>query len=385
MGLIDGLRVLDFSRVLAGPYCTMVLGDLGAEVLKMERPERGDDLRWWGPPFVEEGTSTYFAGINRGKKSLQIDLGDPEGRERAYELMRHADVVVENFRTGTMDRFGLGYADLAEVNPGIVFCAITGFGDIGPMADAPGYDILMQGYTGLMSVTGPRDGNPTRVGVAVVDILTGLQAATSILGAIHRRHETGRGAQLSTSLYEAGLAGMPNITASYLLAGVVPGLTGNEHPHVAPYGVFDVADGQVILAIGNDAQYATLLDVLGDEELSAATELATNDQRLEQRERLNALLGKALQAWTREELTAALGERGVPAGPINAIDDALGTEQAAALDVVLEDDGQAVGVANPVRVDGERLGVARHAPRLGDHDASYEELRARWAQEQAEG
>ncbi|MER6298530.1 CoA transferase [Kitasatospora sp. NPDC001539] len=325
---LDGVLVADFGRVLAAPYLTMLLADLGADVIKVERPGTGDETRAWGPPHAH-GEATYFLSVNRNKRSLTLDLRDPADRARALELVRRADVLVENFRPGTMDRHGLGPADAEALNPRLVYCSITGFGT-GPGAGLPGYDLLVQAVGGLMSVTGPAPGEPVKTGVALVDVLTGLHAAVGVLAALREREATGRGQRVEVNLLSTLLSGMVNQSAGYTLAGVVPGVLGNRHPSIAPYEVFPAADRPLVVAVGNDRQFAALCRGLDAPELAADPRFTTNSLRVAQVEVLATELSARLRRRTAAEWFAVLTPLGVPCGPVNdlagafALADSLG-------------------------------------------------------------
>lgn len=345
-GPLQGIVVADFSRVLAGPYATMLLGDLGAEVIKVERPGQGDDTRAWGPPYTEQGQSTYFAGVNRNKSTRALDLGTTEGRAAARDLALSADVVIENFKPGALDRMGLGYDALAAVNPRIVYCSITGFG-AGAGRDMPGYDLLVQAMGGLMSVTGPGPGQPTKAGVALVDVITGLHAAVGILAALRHRDATGQGQRVEVNLLSSLLSALVNQASGYVAAGVVPGILGNAHPSIAPYEVFATADRPLVIAVGNDGQFGTLVTVLGAPELAADPDFATNPARVVHREQLKArleglLASKGADEWQRE-ITAA----GVPCGPINDLAQAFALATELGLEPVVEVEGTPT-VAHPI-------------------------------------
>ena len=345
-GPLQGIVVADFSRVLAGPYATMLLGDLGAEVIKVERPGQGDDTRAWGPPYTEQGQSTYFAGVNRNKSTRALDLGTPEGRAAARDLALSADVVIENFKPGALDRMGLGYDALAAANPRLVYCSITGFG-AGAGRDLPGYDLLVQAMGGLMSVTGPGPGQPTKAGVALVDVITGLHAAVGILAALRHRDATGQGQRVEVNLLSSLLSALVNQASGYVAAGVVPGILGNAHPSIAPYEVFATADRPLVIAVGNDGQFGTLVAVLGAPELAADPDFATNPARVVHRERLKArleglLASKGADEWQRE-ITAA----GVPCGPINDLAQAFALATELGLEPVVEVEGTPT-VAHPI-------------------------------------
>ncbi len=318
MPALHGLRVLDFSRVLAGPFATMMLGDLGATVLKVERPDLGDETRAWGPPFDADGAATYFEAVNRNKRSIVIDLQSDEGRELAVRLASEADVLIENFRPGVLDRLGLGFSACRERNPGLVYCSITGFG-AGAGAALPGYDLLIQAMGGLMSITGTADGDPQKVGVALVDVLAGLFATTGILAALHERERSGEGQRVEVSLFSALLGSLVNQGSGFTIAGVVPGRMGNDHPSIAPYGLFRAADRELVLAVGNDRQFETLCNVLGAAELAVDKRFTTNADRVANRADLAREIEARLLASPAAAWASALIELGVPAGVVNDV------------------------------------------------------------------
>jgi len=333
-GALDNLRILDFSRVLAGPFATMMLGDLGAEVVKVERPGAGDETRTWGPPFDDRGQATYFQALNRNKRSVALDLRDPADVAHARDLAAESDVVVENFRPGLLDSLGLGYDDLRRANRPLIYCSITGFGRQAG-AELPGYDLLVQALGGLMSITGDPDGEPQKVGVALVDVLAGLFAALGILAAVHHRDRTGEGQRIDVDLLSSLLAALVNQGSAYTIAGVVASRIGNDHPSVAPYALFDTAEGQLVIAVGNDRQFASLCDVLGVPELAASERFASNEQRVRNRDSLRAELERSLayraaSDWARE-LTAAR----VAAGVVNDIAGAFGLAESLGLEPVV--------------------------------------------------
>jgi crotonobetainyl-CoA:carnitine CoA-transferase CaiB-like acyl-CoA transferase len=347
-GALDGIVVADFSRVLAGPYATMLLGDLGAEVVKVERPGAGDDTRHWGPPYAEDGIATYFAAVNRNKRSMWLDLGTDEGVAAARELALRADVVVENFRPGTLDRLGLGYAALAAANPRAIVCSISGFGS-GAGAELPGYDLLVQAMGGLMSVTGPAPGEPTKVGVALVDVITGLHAVYGILAALRHRDATGEGQHVEVNLLSSLLSALVNQASAYVAGGVVPGILGNDHPSITPYGVYPTADRPLVLAVGNDRQFRALCSVLGVP-LADDERFATNPARVHHRVELRAELESALAGAGADTWRAALTEAGVPCGPVNDIADAVHLADSLGLAPVVGVPGGLPQVANPLRM-----------------------------------
>ncbi|WP_406859089.1 CoA transferase [Streptomyces sp. HUAS MG47] len=366
-GALAGIVVADFGRVLAGPYMTMLLADLGADVIKIERPGTGDDTRAWGPPFVD-GEATYFLGVNRNKRSVALDLTEPHGREAARAIVARADVLVENFRPGTMEKLGLGYEELSALHPGLVYCSVTGFGTDGG-AHLPGYDLLVQAMGGLMSVTGEPDGGGTKAGVALVDVITGLHAGMGVLAALRHRERTGRGQKVEVSLLGSLLSALTNQASAYVGAGVVPRAMGNRHPSIAPYEVFAAADRPLVLAVGNDRQFRTLCARLGLPGLADDPRFATNTGRVAHRDELVAVLsgplrGRTADAWF-EELTAA----GVPCGPINDLAAAFGLADRLGLGarVPVAEGAAAETVASPIGLRGTPAAYRSAPPRLGEH------------------
>jgi crotonobetainyl-CoA:carnitine CoA-transferase CaiB-like acyl-CoA transferase len=362
---LDGILVADFSRVLAGPLCTMVLADLGADVVKVERPDGGDDTRAWGPPFVEEG-STYYLGLNRGKRSLALDLGDPEDVEVARELARRADVVVQSFRPGLMERWGLDHETVARANPGVVSCSISAFGSGEAAASLPGYDLLLQAMSGLMSVTGEPDGPPLKVGSALIDMVCGLHAAIGVQAALRARERDGVGQHVEINLMDSALAGLLNQGSAHVLAGVVPERMGNRHPSIAPYETFTAADGQLAVACGNDAIFARLCAAIEVPELATDERFASNAARMEHRDALGDELSARFAGQTAEEWVTRLTDAGVPAGPIHDVAQAFAFAQELGLEPVVEVDGVRT-VRSPLRLSGTPVDVRRRPPRLGEH------------------
>jgi crotonobetainyl-CoA:carnitine CoA-transferase CaiB-like acyl-CoA transferase len=344
------LEVLDFSRVLAGPFATMMLADLGATVTKVEPPS-GDETRHWGPPYDDAGQATYFDAVNRNKRALVLDLNDAADFGRAHELAAAADVLIENFRPGVTERFGLGYDDLRHRNPGLIYCSITGFGR-GQGSMLPGYDLLIQALGGLMSVTGSPDGEPQKVGVALVDVLAGLFATVGILAALHHRAETGHGQRVEVELLTSLLAGLVNQASAYTAAGVVPHRMGNQHPSIAPYELLRCADGELVLAVGNDRQFAALCDVLGAPGLAGDARFATNSARVEHRAELRAVLEEKLAVRPAGAWAQVLTEVGVPAGVVNDIAAAFALARELGLAPLIEiarGDGSAIELTrNPI-------------------------------------
>lgn len=379
--MLDDVLVLDLSRVLAGPYCTLLFSDLGARVIKVESLE-GDDTRRWGPPFVA-GESGYFLSVNRGKESVAVNLKDPRGRELVRSLALQADVLVENFKVGDLARYGLDYPTLAAERPGIVYVSITGYGQTGPRAQEAGYDAALQAQSGLLAMTGEPDGPPVKLGVAWIDVLTGLHAAAGAIAALRRRERSGVGAHLDLSLFDVALASLVNQAQNALLTGEPPARLGSAHPNIVPYQAFDTADGAVVLAVGNDGQFARLCAVLGKEAWASSERFATNQGRVEHRQELVPSLAAELRAWPREALLEKCRSAGVPATPVATLPEALADPQALARRLVIDGAHPAVGalpmVASPLwratGPDGSPVGLEPppHAspvpPLLGQHTA----------------
>ena len=366
---LKGLRVLDLSRVLAGPYATMVLADLGADVLKVEHPERGDDTRHWGPPFAE-GESAYFLAVNRNKRSIGVDIKAPEGLERVKTLAANADVVIENWRRNALEKMGLGYEALKESNPAIIYCSITGFGP-GPDEDRPGYDFLVQARAGIMSITGHPGGEPTKVGVAISDIMCGMYASNAILAALHRRSATGEGARIEVPLFESTLGWLANRGQEYLISGKDTGLIGNAHPSIVPYQTFETLDKPLVVAVGNNSQFAALCEAIGQPELAEDERYATNPDRVANREALIEVLQEGFRKKTSDEWVEEIRSAGVPCGPVNTLADVFEDEHLKGSGILTEVEHPVAGalklLASPVLVDGERLPIRRPPPTLGEH------------------
>jgi crotonobetainyl-CoA:carnitine CoA-transferase CaiB-like acyl-CoA transferase len=366
---LQGVRVLDLSRVLAGPYATMVLGDLGADVMKVEHPERGDDTRHWGPPFAG-GESAYFLSINRNKRSIGVDLKDPDGLERVEKLAAGADVVIENWRRGALEKLGLGYEKLKGANPDLVYCSITGFGP-GPDEERPGYDFLVQARGGVMGITGQPGGEPTKVGVAIADIVCGLFASNAILAALYRRSVTGEGARIEVPLFESTLGWLANRGQEYLVSGEDTGLIGNAHPSIVPYQTFDAADKPLVVAVGNNTQFANLCEVIGRTELAEDERFATNPARVANREVLISELQREFCGRSADEWADELRAAGVPSGPVNTLADVLADEHLLGSGMLRGLDHPSAGhlemLASPILIDGERLSIRRPPPTLGQH------------------
>ena len=368
---LQGLLVADFSRVLAGPLCTQTLGDLGADVVKVERPGTGDDTRQWGPPFVDEG-STYYLGLNRNKRSLVLDLRDPQDNALAQELCARADVVLESFRPGAMDRLGLGYDAVRERNPRVIYTSISAFGSGEATRELPGYDLLVQAMSGYMSITGAADGHALKPGTALADMLTGLYATIGTLAALQAREQSGTGQRVEVSLMDSALASLLNLGSSFLNTGAVPGLSGNRHPSIAPYETFATADRDIALAGGNDVIFERLCSVLGRPELARDPRFATNADRVGNRDALGAELEAAFAGDTAEAWAARLNAAGVPAGPVNDVGEAFALAERLGLQPVADLDGVRT-TRSPLRLSDTPALPRTRPPRLGEHDA---ELRA---------
>jgi crotonobetainyl-CoA:carnitine CoA-transferase CaiB-like acyl-CoA transferase len=365
---LAGVKVVELARILAGPWAGQTLADLGADVLKVEAPE-GDDTRRWGPPFIEqdgERAAAYFHATNRGKRSVTVDFRTTEGQETVRRLIANADVVIENFKVGGLAKYGLDYDSLRQVNPRLIYCSITGFGQDGPYAHRAGYDFIIQGMAGLMSVTGEPEGQPQKVGVAVTDIFTGVYAATAILAALHQRASTGLGQQIDMALMDVAASIMANQAMNYLTTGVAPQKMGNAHPNLAPYAVFDCADGWLILATGNDGQYQRLCGLLGLDEMATAPAFATNADRIANRAEMTTRLTAATRTWAKADLLAACESAGVPAGPINDLAEVFADPQIVARGMQVTPGG-VPGVRSPFRFSGAELALDRPAPKLGQH------------------
>ncbi|MEZ5933265.1 MAG: CaiB/BaiF CoA-transferase family protein [Alphaproteobacteria bacterium] len=365
---LEGLRVLELARILAGPWIGQTLADLGAEVIKVESPE-GDDTRKWGPPFVErdgDRSAAYFHGCNRGKRSVVVDFRTADGRATVRELAARSDVLVENFKVGGLKKFGLDYESLNEINPRLVYCSVTGFGQTGPYAARPGYDFLIQGMGGIMSVTGEPDREPQKIGVAFADILTGLYGVIGIQAALAQRERTGEGQHIDLSLQDTMTGVLANQAMNFLITGEPPLRLGNAHPNIAPYQVFETVDGYVIIAVGNDGQFGRLCSVLGLMDVAADPRFSTNPDRVANRDALTDVLSIAIEPWTRGELLAALEASGVPAGPINDIAEVFADPQTRARAMQIAPEG-IPGVRTPLRFSAAELALDRASPRLGEH------------------
>ena len=371
-GPLAGVKVVELARILAGPWAGQVLADLGAEVIKVEAPE-GDDTRRWGPPFLDRADGSrdaaYFHATNRGKRSVRADFRTPEGVALVKRLVSDADVVIENFKVGGLAKYGLDWPGLSAVNPRLVYCSITGFGQDGPYAHRAGYDYILQGISWLMSITGEAGGAPMRAGVAVVDLFTGVYSATAILAALHRRGVAGRGEHIDMALMDCAVAMTANQAMNYLATGTPPGREGHFHPNLAPYQVVPCADGHMILATGNDGQYRRFCAAIGREDLAAAPEYASNALRVAGRAALSEAISAETVRWAKADLLAACEAAGVPAGPINDMAEVFADPQVQARGMQVAIDGLP-GVRGPFRFSGGNARPARPAPMLGQDDAA---------------
>jgi crotonobetainyl-CoA:carnitine CoA-transferase CaiB-like acyl-CoA transferase len=370
-GALHGVRVLDLSRVLAGPYCSMMLGDLGADVVKVERPGAGDETRQWGPPFVAPGLSAYFVSVNRSKRSIAVDLKHPQGVALVRALARAADVLIENFTPGTAERLGIGYPQIRALNPRLVYCSITGFGPDGPYRGRPGYDLVVSAIGGLMGITGERDGPPVKVGVAITDVCTGLSAQGAICAALYARERTGAGQRVDLSLLETQVSALVNVAASFLASGSEPRRWGTAHETIVPYQGFDTADEPLIVAVGNDHIWGRFCAAIGQPDLARDPRFVTNPLRVQHREACVAAIAAVLKTKPRDEWVGVLNAAGVPSGPINSLEDVFADPQVLHRGMLVEleaGDGtpyRAVGL--PVKYSSTPASIRRAAPRLGEH------------------
>ena len=366
---LTGIRVLDLSRVLAGPYCTMVLGDLGADVIKVEAPE-GDETRGWGPPFTE-GESAYYLCVNRNKRGIIVDFKTEEGQGTIYELIKRSDVLVENFRPGTLARFELDFESVSKLNPNLIYCSITGFGQTGPLRDKPGYDFMIQAMGGLMSITGEQEGEPMKVGVAVADLFAGQNAVIAILAALQARTQTGRGQHLDISLFDSQVAMLANVASNYLISGNLPKRYGNAHANIVPYQSFQASDAWFVLAVGNDRQFEKLCEVIGKRELASDARFTINSERVRNREELISILKPSFQTRTANEWLLLLEDAGIPCGPINTLDKVFSMPQVQAREMVVPMQHKEIRdlrlVGSPLKFSDTPIDYKLPPPGLGEH------------------
>ncbi|SET38097.1 Crotonobetainyl-CoA:carnitine CoA-transferase CaiB [Oceanobacillus limi] len=370
-GALENIRILDLSRVLAGPYCTMILGDLGAEVIKVEAPGGSDDTRKWGPPFQND-MSAYYLCANRNKKSITVDLKSVDGIDLIKELVKESDVLIHNFKTGTMDRFGLDYENLASINPSLVYCSITGFGETGPYKEMPGYDFIIQAMSGFMSITGDSESGPQKVGIAITDILTGLYACIGIQGALLERNQSGKGQKLDISLYDSAVSALVNIGSNYLMSGTIPKALGNQHANIVPYQTFQTADGEMVIAVGNDKQFKTLCTILEKPKYSEDDRFKTNPNRVANRDVLVPLLQEIFLTKPTSYWQEKCRENNIPCGPIQNVEEVTNDPQLQARDMFLEMNHPTAGIINmigsPLKLSRTPVTLRHHPPDAGEHN-----------------
>ena len=367
---LKGIKVVELARILAGPWAGQLLGDLGAEVIKVES-KQGDDTRAWGPPFIERDndvSAAYFHGCNRGKKSITVDLSTSKGQERIKKLVKESDILIENFKVGGLKKYGLDYESLKTNNKALIYCSITGFGQDGPYATRAGYDYIIQGMSGLMSITGEPGGPPLKTGVAVTDIFTGIYASTAILAALHQRKETGLGQHIDMSLLDSAVAILANQGMNYLSTGNSPGRMGNFHPNLSPYQVFECSDGHIIIATGNDQQYQRLCDVLQCPELGKNPKFLSNAKRVENRHELDEVLSRKTRNWKKAKLLKRCEVTSIPAGPINSLDEVFSDKQIIHRGMKLSLDG-IPSIRSPIRFSESELNLDKPSPKLGEHNS----------------
>ncbi len=385
-GALDGLRILDLSRILAGPTATQLLGDFGADIIKVERPGLGDETRAWGPPFVEGADgptqeSAYYLCANRNKRSIAVDIATPEGAQVVRELLATCDVLIENFKPGGLDKYGLSYSDLKDQFPQLVYCSISGFGQTGPNREKPGYDLLAQAYGGIMSLTGNPEGEPMKVAVGIADVMTGMYASNAILAALRHRDKTGEGQHIDIALVDCQIAWLINEGTNFLTSQNVPKRRGNQHPNIVPYQVFQMADGHAVVAVGNDTQFQRFCTLIGRDELSADPQYATNAARLANRDALIETLTETLATLERDWLITGMEANKIPGGPINRLDDVFATDQVAARDMKISvphpsaATGKVDLIGNPVKFSKTPVTYRRAPPTCGaDTDDILAEL-----------
>lgn len=374
---LENIKIVDLSRVLAGPFCTMILGDLGADVIKVEHVESGDETRGWGPPFLS-GESAYYLCANRNKQSITLNLKTKKGQEILHKLAASADVIVQNFKTGTLEKMGLGYEQLKQSNPRLIMASITGFGKTGPYKDLAGYDYIIQAMSGLMSITGKEDGEPVKVGVAIADVLTGLYTAIGILSALNHRSQTGEGQEIDISLMDCQVSALINVASNYLCSGVIPKRMGNQHPNISPYQVFTAKDGDLVIAVGNDEQFKRFAAVLGRPDLAIMEKFIRNQNRLQNRDELIAIVEEILLGKSKKEWKELLDAAGIPNGPINTVAEMFEDPQVRAREMVVDmnhpfiDHLQLTG--SPLKLSKTPVTMRRHPPLHGEHTESVLEI-----------
>lgn len=378
-GPLAGLRVLDLSRILAGPTCTQLLGDYGADVIKVEKPGSGDDTRKWGPPYVRDADgndsfeSAYYLAANRNKRSLAVDIADPAGAQIIRDLLPHCDVLIENFKVGGLAKYGLDYDSLSALKPDLIYCSISGFGQTGPNSHLAGYDIMAQGYGGMMSLTGSPDGMPTKVGVGIADVMCGMYACTAILAALNHRRDTGEGQHIDIALVDSQIAWLINEGTNYLASGEEPQRRGNQHPNIVPYQAFETRDGYMLVAVGNDGQFQRFCDIIGLSDLATDPAYATNTARLANRDALVRILTDTLRTFEKGWLLEQMAANTVPAGPIHSIGEVFASDQVAAREMKIEMPHSLAGsgvvnlIGNPVKFSKTPVTYRKAPPTCGEH------------------
>lgn len=369
-GALDNIKVLDLSRVLAGPYCTMILADLGAEVIKVEAPGGSDETRGWGPPFQND-VSAYYLSTNRNKKAITVDLKSEEGIETIKNLVEESDVIINNFKTGTMDRLGLGYDALSEINPELVFCSITGFGETGPASHLPGYDFIIQAMSGLMSINGTKESGPQKFGVAIVDVLTGMYACIGIQAALLERVKSGKGQKIDISLYDSAVSALVNIGSNYLMSGKIPVAIGNEHANIVPYQTFKTLDSEMVIAVGNDHQFAELCNLLDMPDLALEDRFKKNSDRVMNRIQLVPILQSVFLTKSTEHWNESCKKNNIPSGPINNLEQVVNDPQLKARGMFVTQDHPTAGrikmIGSPLKLSRTPVKIKYHAPDPGEH------------------
>ncbi|WP_174727608.1 CoA transferase [Mesobacillus harenae] len=369
-GALDGIKILDLTRVLAGPHCTMIMADLGADVIKVEAPPESDETRGWGPPF-QEGVSAYYLCANRNKRSITVNLKTEEGRGIIRQLVEKSDVLIHNFKTGSMENWGLDYPTLKALNEKLIFCSITGFGETGPYSHLPGYDFIVQGLSGLMDITGTKESGPVKVGVAMVDILTGLYSAIAIQAALLEREKSGQGQKIDMALLDTAVSSLANVASSYLMTKEVPERLGNDHPNIAPYSTFKTSDGHLILTIGNDGQFQSLCKVLRIEELALDKKFSINEARVKNREELRKVLEHFLRTKTRDHWIKLFSEHNIPCGPINTLDQVFTNPQVTERGMLIQMEHPEAGkinlVGSPIKLSRTKVKMVQYPPVAGEH------------------
>ncbi|GAX88436.1 CaiB/BaiF CoA transferase family protein [Effusibacillus lacus] len=370
MGALEGLKVIDLTRVLAGPFCTMILGDLGADVIKIEGPGGSDETRGWGPPFAGD-QSAYYLTANRNKRAITLNLKEPEARNILRKMVKNADVLIQNFKTGTMEKWGLGYEDVRKLNPRLIYCSITGFGQHGPYKNLPGYDYIVQAMGGMMSITGSEESGPMKVGVAIADIATGLYSAIGILAALQERTVSGKGQQIDMALLDSQISLLANVASNYLVSGQIPKRYGNQHPNIVPYQTFRASDGEMVVAVGNDRQFQKLCQLLGQPQWADDPEYSTNPARLKNRERLIPMLQREFAKKTCSEWQELLHAAGIPSGPINNMEQLFRDPHVVEREMKVEIPHPTIGtvqlVGSPLKLSRSKPEMRRHPPLAGEH------------------